>query len=68
MAMVEGSFQHIISGWGLTQACSSKQPINLGGSEPDFTPDPDDDEDFQLSKAETAISLDNPFLMKRSMK
>ncbi len=41
--MVEGSFQHIIFGWGLTQACSSKQPSDLGGSEPDI--------DVEIAKA-----------------
>ncbi len=58
--MVEGSFQHIISGWGLTQACSSKQPSDLGGREPDFTPDLDDAEDFQLSKVENSNHFGQP--------
>ncbi len=60
MAMVEGSFQHIIFGWGLTQACPSKQPSDLGGSEPVFTPDLDDTEDFQLSKVENSDRFGQP--------
>ncbi len=58
--MVEGSFQHIFFGWGLTQACSSKQPSDLGGSEPGFTPDLDDAEDFQLSMAENSDRFGQP--------
>ncbi len=52
--MAEGSFQHIISGWGLMQACSSKQPSDLGGREPDFTPN------FQLSKVENSDRFGKP--------
>ncbi len=58
--MAEGSFQHTISSWGLMQACSSKQPSDLGGREPDFTPDLDDAEDFQLSKAENSDRFGQP--------
>ncbi len=60
MAMAEGAFQHIISGWGLMQACSSKQPSDLGGHQPDFTPDLDDAEDFHLSKAENSDRFGQP--------
>ncbi len=60
MAMAEGSFQHIISGWGLTQACSLKQLSDLGGSELDFMPDLDDSEDFQLSEAENSDRFGQP--------
>ncbi len=42
------------------QACSSKQPSDLGGSEPDFTPDLDDAEDVQLSKAENSDCFGQP--------
>ncbi len=58
--MAGGFFQHIISGWDLMLACSSKQPSDLGGREPDFTPDLDDTEDFQLSKAENSNRFGQP--------
>ncbi len=47
--MVESSFQHIISGWGLMQGWSSEQP-----------PDLDDTEDFKLSKSENSDRFGQP--------
>ncbi len=58
--MVEGSVQHIISGWGLKQACSYTQPSDLGGIQPDFMPDLDSAEDFQHSKAENSDRFGQP--------